>query len=133
MLQNNYTDTLQIELPDNLLVPDYGEPSIKFTLGLSRSELEQVKTALSNGRRTAEHRLGRTKDLVKRHCTGTDINNIDSVIYKADKCRPQTVYPLELHTSELEAVLYWLEHTKGSKSRERKELIKMIHTALNME
>lgn len=133
MIPNNKQEEIRIELRNDILTHNYEAPSVTFTLDLSRSELEQVKAAMSNARRTAEHRLERTKDVFKRHHTGTDINNIVSVIYKADKCRPQTVYPLELQTSELEAVLYWLEHTKGSKSRERKELIKTIHTALNME
>ena len=130
MLQNNYTDTIQIELPDNLSAPDHSGTVVKINLDLSRSELDQIKTALSNGRRTAEHRLERTKDIIKRHCTGTDINNINSAIYKTEKCKPQTVYPLELLSSELEAVLYCLEHSKGSKSKETQKLIAELKIAL---
>lgn len=121
---------IQIEIPNNLIFPDCGISAIKKELLLTSSEYELAKSALNNGKRKAQIRLNRTISMHKRLCTNIDKNNIDLSLYKMEHCKPQKFYPLDLLDIEIETLIYCLEHSKGSKSKETQKLIAALKYTL---
>ena len=121
---------IQIEIPENLLSPDFMGTVENIGIMLDLSDMERVRTALMKGKQTALTHLKRTKAFHKRIGANININNIDSVIYKVDNCKPKKVYPVILLTSEAESLIYCLEHSKGSKSKETQKLIATLKYTL---
>ena len=102
----------------------------KIIMHVEASELEQVKKALPHGKNILVAALNRTKAFHKRVASNVNINNINSVIYKVENCKSKKVYPITLLTSEAESLLYCLEHSKGSKSKETQKLIASLKYTL---
>lgn len=125
-MDNQFT----ISFPEGLITSCGTEPEVNISLLLDKYELEQVRAALVNGRRKALAYLDRTKKPLKRIGRGIDINNIDMSLYKAEHCKPKSFYPLELHTSEVETLIYCLEHSGKSKSKDTQQLIAMLYACL---
>lgn len=121
---------IQIEIPKNLLSPDFMGTVEKIIMYFEASELEQVKKALPHGKNILTAALNRTKAFHKRAASNININNINSVIHKVENCKPKKVYPITLLTSEAESLIYCLEHSKGSKSKEMQKLIAALKYTL---
>lgn len=117
-----------IEIPEGLLTSSETDPAVNITLLLSAKELEQVKTALISARRKALAYLNRTKEPFKRINRGVDINNINLSLYKAEQCKPKSLYPLELLTSEVETLIYCLECSGKRKSKDTQQLIDTLNS-----
>lgn len=119
-----------IKIPKGLLTQNRAETAVNISLLLSKKELEQVKTALSSGKRKALAYLDRTKEPYKKISRGVDINNIDLSLDKVEHCKPQSLYPLELLTTEVETLIYCLECSGKSKSKETEQLINSLYASL---
>lgn len=121
-------EQITIKIPEGLLTQH--ETAVNITLLLSSEEMEQVKKALTDGKRKTLVYLEHTKEPFKRVNRGVDINNIDMSLYKAEHCKPKRLYPLELHTAEAESLLYCLEHSAKRKSKVTQQLIDMLNASL---
>lgn len=125
----NYYETnlpLKISLPQGVVAPDNGVPTYNVKLPLTAAQLEQVKTALEHGQRLIQTRLTRAKKPMKRCTTEIEGNVISSVLDKAERSKPVQLYPLEVLDGELETIIYCLEHSKNSKSKEVQQLIAFL-------
>lgn len=132
---NNYETNLSIKksLPQGVVAPDNGVPAYSVKLPLTAAELEQVRTALEHGRRLIQTRLTRTKKSTKQCITTIEQNAVNSVLDKAERCKPVKMYPLEVLGVELEAIIYCLEHSKNSKSKDVQQLIAFLSEYFNYE
>lgn len=132
---NNYETNLSIKksLPQGVVAPDNGVPVYSVKLPLTAAELEQVRTALEHGRRLIQTRLTRTKKSMKQCITTIEQNAVNSVLDKAERCKPVQMYPLEVLGVELEAIIYCLEHSKNSKSKDVQKLIAFLSEYFDYE
>lgn len=124
---------IEISLPRGVVVPDTGVTARKAEILLTASELEQVRTALEHGKRLIQARLTRTKKPMKRCTTEIEGNVISSVMEKTEHCKPVQRYPLEVLGVELEAIIYCLERSKNSKSKEVQQLIAFLSAYFDYE
>lgn len=132
----NYVETsmpIEISLPRGVVVPDTGVTSRKTEILLTASELEQVKKSLKSGMKLIQTRLNRTKKPMKRCTTEIEENTVLSAISKAERCKPIHLYPLEVLDVELEAILYCLERSKNSKSKDVQQLIASLSAYFDYE
>lgn len=132
---NNYETNLSIKksLPQGVVAPDNGVPAYSVKLPLTAAELDQVKTALEHGRRLIQTRLTRTKKSMKQCITTIEQNAVNSVLDKAERCKPVQMYSLEVLGVELEAIIYCLEHSKNSKSKDVQQLIAFLSEYFDYE
>ena len=124
---------IEISLPRGIVVPDTGITARKAEILLTASQLEQVRTALEHGKRLIQTRLTRTKKPMKRCTTEIEGNVISSVIEKTERCKPIQLYPVEVLAAELEAVIYCLERSKNSKSKDVQQLIASLYAYFDYE
>ncbi len=132
----NYVETsmpIEISLPRGVVVPDTGVTSRKTEILLTASELEQVKKSLESGMKLIQTRLNRTKKPMKRCTTEIEGNTVLSAMSKAERCKPVQLYPLEVLDVELEAILYCLERSKNSKSKDVQQLIASLSAYFDYE
>lgn len=132
---NNYETNLSIKksLPQGVVAPDNGVPVYSVKLPLTAAELDQVKTTLEHGRRLIQARLTRTKKSMKQCITTIEQNAVNSVLDKAERCKPVQMYSLEVLGVELEAIIYCLEHSKNSKSKDVQQLIAFLSEYFDYE
>ena len=124
---------IEISLPRGVVVPDTGVTARKTELLLTASELEQVITALEHGKRLIRTRLNRTKKPMKCCTTEIEGNVISSVMEKTEHCKPVRLYPVEVLSAELEAIIYCLERSKNSKSKDVQQLIASLSAYFDYE
>lgn len=124
---------IKITLPQGVIAPDNGVPAHNVKLHLTAAELEQVRTALEHGKRLIQTRLNRTKKPFKRCTTKIEGNTVLSVLSKAEQCKPVQIYPLEVLGVELEAIVYCLERSKNSKSKNVQQLIASLYSYFDYE
>ena len=108
-------------------------PAYSVKLPLTAAELEQVRTSLEHGKRLIQTRLTRTKKSTKQCITTIEQNAVNSVLDKAERCKPVKMYPLEVLGVELEAIIYCLEHSKNSKSKDVQQLIAFLSEYFDYE
>lgn len=60
-------------------------------------------------------------------------NTVLSVLSKAEQCKPVQIYPLEVLGVELEAIVYCLERSKNSKSKNVQQLIASLYSYFDYE
>lgn len=128
-MENN----LEISLPQGVVVPDTGVTARKAEILLTASQLEQVRTALEHGKRLIQTRLNRTKKPMKRCTTEIEGNVISSVMEKTEHCKPVQLYLVAVLSTELEAIIYCLEHSKNSKSKDVQQLIASLSAYFDYE
>ncbi len=124
---------IEISLPQGVIAPDNGVPAHKVKVQLTAAELDQVRTALEHGKRLIQTRLNRTKKPFKRCTTEIEGNTVLSVLSKAEQCKPVQIYPLEVLGVELEAIVYCLERSKNSKSKNVQQLIASLYSYFDYE
>lgn len=124
---------IEISLPHGVVVPDTGVTTRKTEILLTASELEQVKKALESGMKLIQTRLNRTKKSMKRCTTTIEQNTVNSVLDKAERCKPVQVYPLEVLGVELEAIIYCLKRSRNSKSKDVQQLIASLSAYFDYE
>ena len=124
---------IEISLPRGVVVTDTGVTARKAEILLTASELEQVRTALKHGKQLIQTRLIRTKKPMKRCTTEIKGNVISSVMEKTEHCKPVKLYPVEVLSTELEAIIYCLERSKNSKSKDMQQLIASLSAYFDYE
>lgn len=122
-----------ITYPQGLIVPGNGTTTVKTEILLTASELEQVRAAIEHGKHLIQIRLSRTKKSFKRYTTTIEQNTINSVLYKVEHSKPLQLYPVELLADETAAVIYCLEHTRNSKSKDVQQLIHTLNSYLTQD
>ena len=70
---------------------------------------------------------------MKRCTTEIEGNVISSVIEKTERCKPIQLYPVEVLAAELEAIIYCLERSKNSKSKDVHRLIASLYAYFDYE
>lgn len=125
---NYYETNLEVKIssPQGVIAPDSGVPAYNSQLPLTAAQLEQVKSALKHGKQLIQTRLNRTQKSTKQHTTVIEQNAVNSVLDKAERCKPVQLYTLEVLGVELEVIIYCLEHSKNSKSKEVQQLIAFL-------
>lgn len=124
---------IEISMPQGVIVPDTGTTVRKAEILLTSSELEQVRAALEHGKQLIQTRLTRTKKPMKRCTTEIEGNVISSVMEKTEHCKPVRLYPVEVLAAELEAIIYCLERSKNSKSKDVQQLIASLSAYYDYE
>ncbi len=124
---------IKITLPQGVIAPDNGVPAHKVKVQLTAAELEHVRTALEHGKQLIQTRLNRTKKPLKRCTTKIEGNTVLSVLSKAEQCKPVQIYQLEVLSVELEAIVYCLERSKNSKSKDVQLLIASLSAYFDYE
>ena len=124
---------IEITLPQGIIAPDNGIPAHNVKLHLTAAELEHVRTALEHGKQLIQTRLTRTKKPMKRCTTEIEGNVISSVMEKTEHCKPVQLYPVEVLAAELEAIIYCLERSKNSKSKDVQQLIASLSAYFDYE
>lgn len=124
---------IEMSSPQGIIVPDIGVIAYKVEILLNASQLKLVKSALEHGKRLIQIRLARTKKPRKRCTTEIEGNVISSVMEKTELCKCVQRYPLEVLDVELEAIIYCLEHSQNSKSKDVQQLINALSAYFDYE
>ena len=128
----NYVE-IETSMPQGVVVPDIGVTARKAEILLTAYQLEQIRTALEHGKQLIQTRLTRTKKPMKRCTTEIEGNVISSVMDKTEHCKPLQLYPVEVLAAELEAIIYCLERSKNSKSKNVQQLIASLSAYFDYE
>lgn len=124
---------IEVTLPQGVIAPDSGVPAQNVEILLTASQLKLVKSALEHGKRLIRTRLNRTKKPLKRCTTEIEGNVISSVMEKTEHCKCVQRYPIEILDVELEAIIYCLEHSQNSKSKDVQQLIASLSAYFDYE
>ncbi|MDE5576133.1 MAG: hypothetical protein K2J11_01925 [Oscillospiraceae bacterium] len=119
----------ELTLPQGDVSLDPDKPARKFIVHLTNADMEQVKKALTNRKKTVSTRLENLKRNSNRINTLFEFKILTSVLKKARRIKPVLSYPLEVFDFELQAVVYCLGRSK-SKSKDMKQLINWLSECL---